>query len=69
MDWNNWQKWSSDEESRFKTSMLKFSLHDYSDAYIPVKGYISVTNTATVDADANNTNIKVIFKNYAPFEK
>ena len=49
--------------------MLKFSLHDYSDAYIPVKGYISVTNTATVDADANNTNIKVILKNYPPFEK
>ena len=61
--------YSSDEESKFKTSMLKSSLRGYSDAYILVKGTISVTNTAGSDADANNTNIKVIFKNCAPFQK
>ena len=47
--------------------MLKSSLCDYSDAYILVKGIITVNNTAAADADANNTNKKVIFKNCAPF--
>ena len=44
--------------------MLKSRLCDYSDAYILVKGTITVNNTA---AAANNTNKKVIFKNCAPF--
>ena len=48
---------------KFKTTMLKSSLCDYSDAYILVKRTISVTNTAA----ANNINKKVIFKNCAPF--
>ena len=48
---------------KFKTTILKSSLCDYSDAYILVKGTISVTNTAA----ANNINKKVIFKNCAPF--
>ena len=52
---------------KFKTAMLKSSLCDYSDAYILVKGTITVNNTAVADADANNTNKKVIFKNCAPF--
>ena len=52
---------------KFKTTMLKSSLCDYSDAYILVKGTITFNNTAAVDADANNTNKKVIFKNCAPF--
>ena len=47
--------------------MLRSSLCDYSDAYILVKGNISVNNTTAADADANNTNKKVIFKNCAPF--
>ena len=52
---------------KFKTTMLKSSLCDYSDAYILVKGTISVNNTASQGAAANNTNKKVIFKNCAPF--
>ena len=52
---------------KFKNTMLKSSLCDYSDAYILVKGTICGNNTATVGADANNTNRKVIFKNCAPF--
>ena len=51
---------------KFKTTMLKSSLCDYSDAYILVKGTITV-NTAAQGAAANNTNKKVIFKNCAPF--
>ena len=49
---------------KFKTTMLKSSLCYYSDVYILVKRTITVNNT---DADANNTNKKVIFKNCAPF--
>ena len=47
--------------------MLRSSLCDYRDAYILVKGNISVNNTAAAAAAANNTNEKVIFKNCAPF--
>ena len=47
--------------------MLRSSLCDYSDAYIHVKGNISVNNTKAADANGNNTNKKVIFKNCAPF--
>ena len=47
--------------------MLSSSLCDYSDAYIIVKGNIAVNNTADVGAATNNTNKKLIFKNYAPF--
>ena len=47
--------------------MLKSSLCDYSDAYILVKGTISVNSTAAQGVAANNTNRKVIFKNRAPF--
>ena len=50
---------------KFKTAMLKSSLCDYSDAYILVKGTISVNNTA-VAAAAVNDDKKVIFKNCAP---
>ena len=50
-----------------KTTMLKSSLCNYSDAYILVKGKVTVNNTAAADADANNTNKKVIFKNCASF--
>ena len=52
---------------KFKTTMLKCSLCDYSDAYILVKGTISVNNTAAQGAAVNNANKKVIFKNCAPF--
>ena len=51
---------------KFETTMLKSSLCDYSDAYILVKGTISVNGTAAGDA-INNNNRKVIFKNCAPF--
>ena len=52
---------------KFKTTMLKSSSCDYSDAYILVKGTISVNNTAAADANANNTNKKIVFKNCALF--
>ena len=55
------------KQIKFKTKMLKSSLYDYSDAYILAKGTITVNNTAAADADAKNTNNKVILKNCAPF--
>ena len=59
--------YSPNKKIRFKIAMLRSSLCDYSDAYILVKGNISVNNTAADGAAANNTNKKVIFKNCAPF--
>ena len=59
--------YSVNSQIKFKTTMLKSSLCDYSDAYILVKGTISVNNTAADGVAANNTNKKVIFKNCAPF--
>ena len=51
---------------RFKTAMLRSSLCDYCDAYILLKGNITVNNTGTETAPTNR-NEKVIFKNCAPF--
>ena len=58
--------YSPNKQIRFKTAMLRSSLCHYSDAYILVKGNISVNNT-TVSAAVNNTNKKLISKNCAPF--
>ena len=52
---------------KFRTTVLKSSLCEYSDAYILVKGTIAVDDTKVADAAANNTNKKVMFKNCAPF--
>ena len=55
---------------RFKTLMLRSNLCDYSDAYILVKGTITVTATG-VNNNANNVRDKrnrtVILKNSVPF--
>ena len=42
---------------KFKTTMLKSSLCDYSDAYIHVRGTITVNNTAAEGAAANNNKV------------
>ena len=47
--------------------MIRSTLCSYSDAYIIVKGTITIPNTAAAGAAVNNTNKKVIFKNCAPF--
>ena len=52
---------------RFKTSILRSSVCDYSNAYTLVKRTTTVTNTA-VQVQANNgANKKVLPKNCAPF--
>ena len=54
---------------KFKTTMLKSSLCDYSDAYILVKGKTTITgagdNAAARQADKRNKGVE--FKNCAPF--
>ena len=47
--------------------MIRSNLRDYSDAYILVKGTITVSDTAGESAAVNNVNKKVIFRNCAPF--
>ena len=56
------RNYSPNKEIRIKTSMLRSDLCDYSNAYIVVKGTITVTNP-------NNAkrNKAVAFKNNAPF--
>ena len=49
------------KETRIKTSMLRSDLCDFSDAYIVVKGTITVT-----DPDNAKRNKAVAFKNNAP---
>ena len=56
--------YDEDNQIRFKISMLRSTLCDCGETYIPVQG--AVKNTAAADA-ANNAYKKVIFKNYAPF--
>ena len=58
---------SHNKQIKFKAAMLRSSLCDYGDAYILVKGNITVNNTAGGTAAGNNTNKKVIFKNCAQF--
>ena len=55
--------YNTNSQIKFKTTVLKSSLYDYSNAYILVKSTKSVTNSAAVEADANNADIKVFFKN------
>ena len=55
--------------ARFKTTMLRSSLCDYSDAYILVKGKITTTGAGD-DAAARQAGERdkvVAFKNCAPF--
>ena len=61
------QTYSVNSQIKFKTTMLKSSLCYYSDAYILVTGNITANNTAAADANPDNTNKKIIFKNCAPF--
>ena len=62
--------YNENKSIRFKTSMLRSNLGDYSDAYILVKGTITVTAPG-VNNGANNITDKknrpLILKNNAPF--
>ena len=51
---------------KFKTSMLRSSLCDYSNPYILVSATITVPNTAAAEAAASNIK-NITIKNCAPF--
>ena len=50
--------YSPNKQIKFKTSMLRSSLCGYSDAYILVKGNMTVNNSAADGAAANDSNKK-----------
>ena len=54
---------------KFKSTMLRYNLCDYEDAYILVKGTITITGQGNNDAarQADEREKGVIFKNCAPF--
>ena len=55
-------RYKPSKQIRFKKSMLRSDLCDFSDAYIVVKGKVIVTNP-----DNNVYDKKLAFKNNAPF--
>ena len=59
--------YNANSQIKFKITMLKSSLYDYSDAYILVEETITVNDTSPTGAALNNTDKKVIFENSAPF--
>ena len=59
--------YDTNSQIKCKTITLKSSLCDCNDKYMLVSGYITVNNIAADNADLNNANKKVIFKNCAPF--
>ena len=56
------EDYNVDKKIRIKTPLLRSDLCNFSDAYIVVKGYITVTNP-----DDAKRNKSVAFKNNAPF--
>ena len=56
---NDQSRGTYNTQIKFKTTMLKSSLCDYSDKYILVNRIIIVNNTAAADTDPNNTNKKL----------
>ena len=57
----------ADKQIRFNTSMLRSDLCDYSDAYIVVKGKITVTKGFNNDANKNACDKKLALRNNTPF--
>ena len=53
--------WNKDSQIKFKTSMLKSGLCDYSDAYILVKRSLTITSVPPPEANPNNNNKEVMF--------
>ena len=57
----DWVEINDESKGVYDNSNITFK------AFILVKGTITVSNAAAADAAVNNTNKKVIFKNYTPF--
>ena len=61
--------YSTNSQTKFKTTMLKSSLCDYSDAYLLIKRTIIVVGQGPDPSEiaADRKHQQVIFKNCAPF--
>ena len=57
----------TNSQIKFNTIMLKVSLCNYRDAYILLKGIITVADISAAAAAANDANKKITFNNCAPF--
>ena len=51
------ETYKTNNQIKFKSTMLKSSLCDYGDAYILVKGTITVSNRVAADAVGKKSNI------------
>ena len=58
------ETYNTNKQIRFKTSMLRSDLCDYSDAYIVVEGIVTVS---TQEKDRDEMNRDFALKNNAPF--
>ena len=65
------ESYKAGSDINFKTTMLRFNLCDYTDAYLLVKGTITITGEGDDPAakQLDERNKGVIFKNCAPFTK
>ena len=61
------ETYNTNSQNKFKTSMLKLSLCDYSDAYTLVKGTVSIVSVPPPAENLNNSDKEVVFKNCASF--
>ena len=61
--------YNTNSDIRFETTMLKSSLYDYNNAYILIKGTMTITGAGTNAAarQADERNKRVMFTNFAPF--
>ena len=59
------EMYNTNNQNKFKTSMFKSSLCDYSDAYLLVKRTISIA--AQAGDNPNNGDKEIVFKNCAAF--
>ena len=58
--------YNNNSQIKFKTSMLKPSLCDYSGAYMLIKGTISIEQVQAL-AEPDNDGKEAVFKNSTPF--
>ena len=57
------RNYNVNKEIRIETSMLRSDLCDFNDAYVVVKGYVTLEG----DNNVNNKNKNLAFKSNAPF--
>ena len=59
--------YNTNSQTKFKTSMLRSSLCDYGDAYILVKGTITIALAPPSATEPSNNDKEIVFKSCAPF--